>query len=630
MREMVATADTGEAVFRVFIGSATSVEVPLDGGDVSTVRPIAETQQVGFEVAPFEPDTEYRVRLGNAQEMGSSEVQTSSAVRVIGRRLPRSVSWEFASYFESARGRVALLVESRGLESGIWRRRAMLPFAVIPSKLGEERYQAMLSELSGLAAGLVLDLVSKSRIALRFSAAPGSALAGSSQLELRTLDRVWRSLSTLLEEIGRDPVAVIRRREQVRECWGGERHARRGVRQLVGRGIDVRSPESPRPFVSLVEMMEETTATLEHGRIAGVLEELEERALSCALSAETQIRALERERPFRDVAVGSENLYSSVDLPRIRLLGDAAERARTLRRRIREARTASWLRGVRPTSGDMQSPVFEHVAPYRKFREVVANFRRSASVFLADGEDEQLKSTARMYEQWVLLQLVAALRETGLRTESAVRLFRGSGRRRFTLDIERGAQVEFRSRDGRIVLIRYEPWVLPRTDARTRRDTVYRGRESTVPWSPDVLLEVLRDDAEVGVPNSVEYAVAVDAKYSRRIEEDHWAAARRYLEIKSTRTDRQVVYQSWLAYPTGDDSIAFQDDDVQWTLEGPSLIRGDRAMGKLPMQPDPMGSASEVNAIRPTARAREFVRGLLTYLDFPEVTAKGMGEVAEP
>jgi hypothetical protein len=611
---------TAAPIFHVYRGTSPIAEISID--DSMSLAPISvsETQQLGFELSGREPETEYRIRLGNVEQASAPNAWTASSVVSTGRVYNRLVHWEEGAYLESGRGRTTLFLESRiADEAKAWRPRAIVQFVVLPTKLGELRYQRMLDELTGLAAGFVLDLISKSKISLGFASTAGGILAGSSQLELRTLHATWRRITAALELIQREPATAIARRQVLRQCWGSERLGYRAVRQLATSGADLRDKRSPRPFVTRVETTQETVDTVEHRRIVAFLQLLEDRVRECAVNAERQMRIIERDREFRESRRhDEESLYEAVDLPRIRRLRDAADSAYRLRSNIRDARSLEFLRGVRPSPGPLQGPVFEHIVPYRRFREAAIAFARSSVVVLGDDGEDQLKSTSRMYEQWVFLQILAAIRNSGLRAEIRSSLIRALGRQRFTLDIERGTHVEFRSRDKRIVSVRYEPWILPNGVARARRDTVYRGREGTTPWSPDILIEVMRDDAEEGVPNTVEYGIVVDAKYSRRLGDRHWDAVRKYLDIKSTRTGREVVYQVWLAYPGDEDHISLHDSDIVWNPEGPDLPFGDHALGTLPLAPDLTNAVAEAGDIRPTERAREFVRGLLAYLRFPE------------
>ena len=61
------------------------------------------------------------------------------------------------------------------------------------------------------------------------------------------------------------------------------------------------------------------------------------------------------------------------------------------------------------------TPVFEHVRPYRRIRDEVRRYLRSNLLVVDDGLEERVKSTSRLYEQWVFFQLAAAFRKLGLR-----------------------------------------------------------------------------------------------------------------------------------------------------------------------------------------------------------------------
>jgi hypothetical protein len=583
---------------------------------------IGETQPVGFEVSPRERGEEYRIRIGNVDQTTAADTITSTTAVASGRAFGSTIVWEDTAYFESARGRTSVFLDSRNAETqSLWRERTVVQVVVVPTKLGELRYQRMLEDLCSLAAGLVFDILSKSTMRLDFTLGAGSVFAGSSQLELRTLELLWNDIADALREIGREPVTALKNSSEVRQYWGSERLSHRSTRYLAAAGLDVRRASLGRPYRMVAQVTVETTDTIEHRRVLALLDFLRERALACAASAEAQIRSIERDKPFREIAVGSAaSLYESIDAPRIANLNRAADDARSLASDATSVRQLPFLSGVRAESGPLRSPVFDTVAGYRRVRIAVQRYFQSAGVVLSTGEDEPLKSTARMYEQWVLLQVLAALRASGLECDHVERLVRPSGARRFTLDIERGTAARFRGRDGRIVSVRYEPWIFPRQTAKYRCDSLYRGREGSTPWSPDILLTVEVDDASRDAANSVQYAIVIDAKYTRKLNDDHWTRAQRYLEIKSTRTDRQVVHQVWLAHPEPTVQISFVDADIRWGVGGPSLPYGDRALGVLPLAPQPRVSPEGTRSTELTDRAREFIRGLLSYLDFEEAS----------
>jgi hypothetical protein len=217
-----------------------------------------------------------------------------------------------------------------------------------------------------------------------------------------------------------------------------------------------------------------------------------------------------------------------------------------------------------------------------------------------------------MYEQWVFLQLAAAFRALGLESEDIQGLLRRSAAQRFTLDFPRDTRLLLRAPNGRLLSMRYEPWVFPAHAARSRGDTIYRGQTGEAPWSPDILLELLsRDD---GGRAHTEYAIVVDAKYSHRV---NWAGADKYLQIRATSTDRQVVRQVWLAHPIADLGIVFRDQAIEWNEGGPNRPKDETiqgAIGFVPRQSTDEDGTGELRGFEVTGTVLDFSRGLLSYL----------------
>lgn len=596
-----------------------------DGSALAVSLRLPEEQRIGFELQRREPDTEYRVCIGNAVP-SLTEVMDSSAVARMGDAMGRQVFWRDDAYLESARGRTWIALESRELGADHWRARASLGVLVVPSKLEEERYERMFRDLFSIAAGLVFDLVSKSSAALalaghRVNPLHADAGASANQLELRRLEIAWRELSQALAEIERTPVYALHRSRRPVNCWGGERLQESDYRSLATQAIDPRVRGHRRPFRLSVAVPEESFATLEHARIAGLMRLLADRARACAAGAFLQRNRLLSDRGVRDLAMGEgPSLFQSVDRPRLERLDEAERRAHALERAIQSVLQRPFLRASVPALGSLRSPVFDNVRPYRRFRAAAERFVRGALVLVDDGDAEQMKSTARMYEQWVFLQLVAAFRHMGLRSQSVDQLVRRTGWYRYTLDLERGSRVTLRGREGRTIAIRYEPWIFPRLEAEARRDSVYRGRSGSAPWSPDVLIELLSDDEGTGVAPGVEYAVIVDAKYSRTLRDTRWANVEHYLDVKSVKSGRQVVHQLWLAHPDASGEVRSHDSDCQWHADGPDLPRGDRWFGILPLMPDVSIPEFRSGDITPVTNAIEFARGLLCYFGFVEGT----------
>lgn len=339
----------------------------------------------------------------------------------------------------------------------------------------------------------------------------------------------------------------------------------------------------------------------------------------CVDSIRRHIGAIEAEREFRDRSLGTgPTLYESVDRPRIDRLRAAADKAARLEEDLSRAERLPVVVGLRPVFQLPETPVFDNVRPYHEFQVQMKRYLRSSLLFLDEGFEERIKSTSRLFEQWVFLQICTAFRAAGLGCEDFRGLMRAVSRQRFTLDLMRDTRLTFYVEDTVAIRVRYEPWILPVASARERRESVYRGHSGDTPWSPDILIEVLRGDREQRAePPAVEYAVVIDAKYSKRIEERHWGRTEKYLQIRATQTGRQVVKQVWLAYP-GPDGVECRDAAVTWTARGPDCLRDETIQGTLGLLPPTVAVADgthddgTVLTLAPTAVA--FVNGLLAYL----------------
>ena len=451
------------------------LDTPIGSGAVPLV--VGEMLFCGFEVGEREPDTEYQVQIGDLDPEGPPDGTLDKSSTAIGRARGRRVEWDDALHFESARGKVVVRLSSRAVgNDGSWHHRAQLVLNVLPSKLSEERYQAMFDQLNGLALGLVFDLISKSVGALHFARARQEVSVRSNQVELRVLDRIWGNLSNALRAIELDPWLALRRGLELRPTWGGERMSCLSLSELAARGVDPRHPSTPRPFAARRERLFESSDTQEHRCVAGFLRVLLARVRDCRASLDNHIEAIERDREFRDChVVLGPTLYEAYDLPRVRRLREAVGLAATLEDRLREASRLPFLRNVRPLLRLPSSPIFRHVQSYRQVRQAIIEYLGYAPFVFDQGLEDRIKSTSRMYEQWVFLQLASAFRSSGLRCHSEEGLIQYAGSRRFTLDIERGTAIAFGSPDGRSIILRYEPWILPAGIARQRRHVTYRG-----------------------------------------------------------------------------------------------------------------------------------------------------------
>lgn len=585
---------------------------------------VNEMQQYGFEIEGRERDTEYAIWLGDVAADSSS--QSTSGPRSSGQGIARGtvVWWDDADYFEGARGIVAVRVASRSEGSNAqWHERAELPVVVSSTKLSEDRYHAMYEQLRGLASGLVLDLVSKSLRSVRLEGSTAPLSCRSSIVDLRILERLWPPIAASLNEIASNPVQKLLSTSVRKSCFGSERFGARSLTQMAASGFDPRRAHQSVPFVAEVQQIVESNDTLEHRVIRGFLEFLERRVTECRDNLNRHMAGIAKDRCWRDRHTpGRLSLYQTEDVPRLDRLRKQLQRTARLREQLRNAQRIAPIRAAKPVFRITDTPVFRNVASYRRIQHEMVRYLTTGLVVIDEGFDERIKSTSKMYEQWIFLQLAAAIRSLGLRCRSRNGLLHTSRMFRFTLDIDRGARVTFDAGPGRALSLRYEPWILPAVSAKQSMETVFRGRSGQSSWSPDVLLEVLRTDGSADLPGDVEYALVIDAKYSSAIRDHHWESTDKYLEIRSTRTNRQAVRQLWLAYPGEhtDKLISMRDSTLEWSETGPNCRRDETVRGMLSLVPpaDVSGDEPETGWIsRPEPVAVAFMSGVLNYLNIP-------------
>ncbi len=613
---------SGQPAFRLTRNGRPVAEVDLGPGeravDEANTAIIEDVQLCGFEVAGRESDQEYRVRVGDRD---SGAAGKRGPVGIGGSGRGESAVWDDARYFDGARGTVEVRLESRSaLREAPWEERVRLPVHVRSHKLSEDRYRTMTEQLRRLATGLLFDLVSPMLRSLTMGEGRGGVSSRSGQEELRLLETLWAVIARALLEVERDPVTRLTRVVEPRLSWGGERLGARALGRLAAAGIDPRRAGTPRPLTVLHDRLDEVTDTPEHRAIAGMLHFLQGRVDGCARDILGHRKAILADRGFRDRLAGADaSLFETEDRPRMAKLGNALDRAERLARAIREARAMPLFRGLVPTLRFDSTPVFEHIRHYRAIRDQFLRYLRSSCMILEAGTQERMKSTHRLYEQWVFFQLAAALRAAGLHCTSQEGLFQRAHRFRYTLDVDRGARLTFLAPDRRAVVLRYEPWVLPLDLARHRRESLYRGRSGEQPWSPDVLIEFL-DATESGrAHGTVSYAVVVDAKYTTRLTDHHWAGVLKYQDIRATHNRRQAVKQVWLAYLAQGESTAFEDGDLTWPDDLALLGPDESARGRLVLIPPARLPDSEEDddspgwIPAPERNAREFIEHLLRF-----------------
>ncbi len=591
--------------------------------DVSPIL-VNEMQQYGVDVEAPESDVEYGLWIGDlpASQASSSDNQPSSLIATLFAGV-RKALWKDAYYFEGCRGRANLVVRSRTIGSDRWDERGFLPCIVTSGKLSEEKYRCMLDQLSGLTFGLVFDLISKSHQASGIGTSVSQKSIRSSSTELRIIEEMWPLVARCVSEIFSSPETKLESRRVMANCWGSERFDTRSLAMFAEYADSPHLSTTSIPFRASVQRIAESADTYEHRVVAGFLDLLLTRVSECIASLERHIRSLVADRSWRDVEVlNGASLYRTEDLPRIEQLKLRLRKAREILSQLKEVRRHPLFHEVSPERWTSTSIVFQSVPAYRRIEDALIRYRRSSLVVVDDGTPEKVKATSRLYEQWCFLQIIAAVRYVGLKCINQSGVLHSVQKYRFTLDIDRGAQVTFLGRDGRTLVVRFEPWIMPMTEAKHNRDSLYRGAKGTAAWSPDITIEFLAAPDASQHSANVDSVLVIDAKYSSAIREHHWTGTDKYLEIRAVRSGKQVVRQHWLAFP-GDESkiphgIVMRDPTISWSTSGPSCDQTETVQGVLALSPVLIGDLENQMQgwVQPTPTAVSFVTGILRFLNF--------------
>lgn len=606
--------------FRAYVHDQCIAAVTLDTAAPEEVSAtLSETQRLGFEVEPREDGEEYRILIGD-----------QTPVDAIGKAFRRHIEWSSEQYLESARGLVRIKLFSRSEQLGDpgWRPRATLPVVVNSSKITEAVFESMVNDLTALSGGLLFDLLSKATAGLRQRAGRSTARVSprSAQMELRFLERLVDELAATLIVIAEQPQTALRSERVIAAWTGSERLSADGLAWFLARGMNPREASVGHEMLGPRLQVVPETGSAEHGIIRWFLELLLQRAGECAQRASAERASLEADEPYRNRRFdGKPSLFEMFDQPKIARLVEAEKRAERVRRSIHGLLSLQFLARQRTIAPVEQTPVFRNVLHYHRFWRAMREYLRRTTVLLEHSVDERSKPTWRMYEQWVFLQIAAAFEHCGLQPSSHESLFRRLGTHLFTVDLRRGTKLGFTSGDGRVVLLRYEPWIFSRDLARSNGEAVFQGREGEAPWSPDVIIEVFETPSRER-PLRLAAVIVVDAKYSRRLEEHHWSDTSKYQMIRETESASQIVRQVWVALPAeidGASAFRFRDDSVSWTRDGPDrpFSASEFLQGAVSMAPDPKRSQGAV-----CESALEFVRGNLTWLGFREGERPADGE----
>jgi hypothetical protein len=448
---------------------------------------------------------------------------------------------------------------------------------VRPSKITEDQWVKMRNDLEAVAVDLASDLIGKASAGLTRATAARTPLD-----EVAAARRLLNRFQHAMVRIAEQPHTVLRTSPE-RLAAAPRRLDGAAIKRLLIRGIDARRRPTTGSARLVGQRLRPSPDVPEHRQMLGTLRAVVSKLADGERRAKAEIAELEADRLWRerpDDRPGT-SLYDRLDFPRIQRLRSIARESAVLRRQAYGLADTPLLAGLTPQRGLHPSMVSRHVAPYRLAFRAMCSWNAAGRVQVDGGGQVQRKDTARMYEQWIFLQLASGLRTLGFHLEMEEDVFHRIRQRRFLMDLPRGARLSFLRTDGVRLGLYFEPWIRLHDTAERMLDVFFHGRGREAAWSPDVLL-TFQVAPGIGLRG-----VVLDAKYTKRLNDTHWSGVRKYFQIRRLSDGGQAVDQVWLSAP-GVAGIQFEDDSISWTAEGPDLPLGAGTIqGEIGLAPAP-------------------------------------------
>lgn len=524
---------------------------------------IDESECVVFEdcfydltISDISPDGVYFIKVGD-DRVGEN-----------GKNYRAEVCWPSGMYFESAAGwsDFRVYVERDGEVSEL----SSVRFYVVPAKISEKNYQGMVHDLYSVCHALLLDIVGKSFLRVGRGAIDNGFL--SHEEELMSISASCSNLFPLIRNIKIAPYVTMRMRHKLMSFARAK--SPKDVRTFMKRGLSPRSMSSQRKTYGGRSV--ESLDTPEHRLIKKFLKLLRKRLDQCCSCIDNDIAIIERDRQFRSKVRDDKelSLYESEDIPKILRLKGKRKIAISLINRIDEELYDGFWDDIRESFFMPGNVEFTENIFYQRIATVILNYLRNGAHWgQLRGSEFVSKKSSRMYEQWALLQIVASFRLAGIRFKPFEDVVRDSISRQFGFDFQRGTLFEAEFLPGWLIRIRYEPWILPYSKATIfPHETLCLGGTSETPWSPDIVIELIKD----GLSLDTVYSVVIDAKYSRNPREEMRESVRKYIRIRSLSSKKQIVRQVWVLHlGKGESAEGFVLDDDYYSFTKSGVVYGD-------------------------------------------------------
>jgi hypothetical protein len=589
--------------FIVFTGRSTLLEIPVGGAQSVQSFEVQETTRIGFEVEDHDERVTYQITIGDIPIAEPPQERRSR------------LEWQASPCLDGASGVTPISLRDAATGEVLARTLAL----VEPSKLSEVAYDAMLEDMRRISVELLLDLISKSRLAL--AQLPSSGEAGvkplTARLELSQIRRFWKRFSPVIADILEDPHTELRPIQTTRQLRPGERLTPDVLRRFAQRGLSAREAVRSGGLVELATTVQ-VRNTRENRVLVAFMDLLRRRVK----------RSLRRARSEREMRLAQKRSYGSADaalvrfiqlredpkIARLREIVDACEGTMSeIHRAIQSFAVPVTRMGRQDFLASFNGPFFRSHPRYARAARLMLAFLNNTAIVVEQGDAEGAKSIETIFEQWVFFQVSAALQAAGLSCISHNSIFEPIARDRFSVDLDRNAAIDFEAGDKRIVRLRYEPTILPR-EAAQGMDSLYRGNSAS-PWTPDIVLEILAPSADLR-DYRLAYAAVIDAKYTTVGNVwDRLEKIEKYREIRSVDTDGQIARQVWVVAPISA-SLQPRDGAVTWSTNGDvSADAFDVILGVL--------GADPADRDQTGATLKAFILGLLTHsAEYAEATRR--------
>jgi hypothetical protein len=571
---------------------------------------VDENNQYSFRLRRPSHDERYRVRIGDV----STQRYGLDVDLLIPEEFEGTVEWRRFKYFESCVGAVELILLSQSQSNPEWIPRIRSRLFVYPSKLGRQRYEAMIADLRRISGSVIFDYVSKITRNIDFKEEALSAFTGSLNAEVRLLEVTWDAIARPYKAICEDPMRGLRRVRTFVSPVDCSILDASSFARLAEHGIDPRVHVSTAGVRVPVMISRETLDILEHQIIRGAL------VWVCGKASDCRRRIHEKIRTRADAFVPTQLPEAAVRRLRLeaedemQALKRLVVRVRTIERHIQSALRSPLIRDAATSTKVVVTPIFQHVQPYRHMLRAFLRYARAAYWTISEGSTESIKQTSKLYEIWVYIQIVAAFKALGFSATAIDGLYQADGERSLTLEFAQDTVITLTNAKGTRVRVRYDPWIEGRDLALKRRDGLCFSRSGGV-VRPDVVIEFLRGYTEASIP-IVSYAAVIDAKY-RRVDGDDLDKLQKYHRLASSVQPNgpDVALQLWLAHPANDEIVCYRQE---WGERAPSPPQDLPTDGFLGLRP-PEVDSGEGASTQPGVAAIRFVSQLLAWLEGSDV-----------